>query len=162
MKFCNTSKSRFIYLFLLFQILMSARLIQLYVALEPASILREITPAFVRRAIYWCQTETAWVCNIEVYILICIMLSLMAMHCLLKPVVNYYSIISCTISLMIFISHTQRVRLTLANRLCPSSSSLLSSLAWTFLVFRLLLLNRCKDLLQILYGCSLGGPLLSL
>ena len=31
-----------------------------------------------------------------------------------------------------------------------------------FLVFRLLLSNRCTDLLQILCGCSLGGPLLSL
>ena len=30
-----------------------------------------------------------------------------------------------------------------------------------FLVFRLLS-NRCTDLLQILCGCSLGGPLLSL
>ena len=30
-----------------------------------------------------------------------------------------------------------------------------------FLVFRLLLSNRCTDLLQILCGCSLGGPLLS-
>ena len=28
-----------------------------------------------------------------------------------------------------------------------------------FLVFRLLLSNRCTDLLQILCGCSLGGPL---
>ena len=31
-----------------------------------------------------------------------------------------------------------------------------------FLVFRLLLSNRCMDLLQILCGCSLGGPLQSL
>ena len=31
-----------------------------------------------------------------------------------------------------------------------------------FLVFRLLLSNRCTDLLQILCGCSFGGPLLSL
>ena len=31
-----------------------------------------------------------------------------------------------------------------------------------FLVFRLLLSNRCTDLLQILCGCSLGGPLPSL
>ena len=31
-----------------------------------------------------------------------------------------------------------------------------------FLVFRLLLSNRCTDLLQILCGCSLSGPLLSL
>ena len=31
-----------------------------------------------------------------------------------------------------------------------------------FLVFRLLLSNRRTDLLQILCGCSLGGPLLSL
>ena len=31
-----------------------------------------------------------------------------------------------------------------------------------FLVFRLLLSNHCTDLLQILCGCSLGGPLLSL
>ena len=30
-----------------------------------------------------------------------------------------------------------------------------------FLVIRLLLSNRCTDLLQILCGCSLGGPLLS-
>ena len=70
---------------------------------------------------------------------------------------------------MIF-SHTQRVSVTLAITLCPSSASSLSSLsslssslsAWTFLVFRLLLSNRCTDLLQILCGCSLGGPLLSL
>ena len=56
-------------------------------------------------------------------------------------------------------SHTQWVSVTLAIRLCPSSS--LSS-AWTFSVFRLLLSNRCTDLLQILCGCFLGGPLLSL
>ena len=31
-----------------------------------------------------------------------------------------------------------------------------------FSVFRLLLSNRCTDLLQILCGCSLGEPLLSL
>ena len=31
-----------------------------------------------------------------------------------------------------------------------------------FLVFQLLLSNRCTDLLKILCGCSLGGPLLSL
>ena len=55
-------------------------------------------------------------------------------------------------------SHTQWVSVTLAIRLRPSS---LSS-AWTFLVFRLLLSNPCMDLLQILCGCSLGGPLLSL
>ena len=67
-----------------------------------------------------------------------------------------------------FFSHTQRVSVTLAITLCPSSASSLSSLsslsssAWTFLVFRLLLSNRCTDLLQILCGCSLGGPLLSL
>ena len=48
----------------------------------------------------------------------------------------------------------------LAIRLCPSSSLLLS--AWTFLVFRILLSNRSTDLLQILGGCSLGGPLLRL
>ena len=57
-----------------------------------------------------------------------------------------------------FESHTQWVSVTLAIRLCPSSS--LS--AWTFLVFRLLLSNCCTHLLQILCGCSLGGPLLSL
>ena len=61
-------------------------------------------------------------------------------------------------------SHTQRVSVTLAITLCPSSSLSSSSLssAWTFLVFRPLLSNRCTDLLQILCGCSLGGPLLSL
>ena len=58
-------------------------------------------------------------------------------------------------------SHTQRVSVTLAIRLCPLLSLLLSP-AWTFLVFRLLLFNRCTDLLQILCGCSLGGPLLRL
>ena len=71
-------------------------------------------------------------------------------------------------ALIQFFSHTQRVSVTLAITLCPSSLLLLSSLllsslsAWTFLVFQLLLSNRCTDLLQILCGCSLGGPLLSL
>ena len=55
----------------------------------------------------------------------------------------------------VIFSHTQWVSVTLAITLCPSS--LLSSLslsAWTFLVFQLLLSNRCTDLLQILCGCS--------
>ena len=68
--------------------------------------------------------------------------------------------ISRTHQFIIF-SHTQWVSVTLAIRLCPSSSSSFLS-AWTFLVFRHLLSNRCTDLLQILCGCSLGGPLLSL
>ena len=52
-------------------------------------------------------------------------------------------------------SHTQWLSVTLAIRLCPLLS------AWTFLVFRLLS-NRFTDLLQILCGCSLGGPLVRL
>ena len=39
------------------------------------------------------------------------------------------------VGVSIFFSHTQRVSVTLAIRLCPSS---LSASAWTFLVFRLL------------------------
>ena len=55
-------------------------------------------------------------------------------------------------------SHTQRVSVTLAITLCPSSSllSLLSLSAWTFLVFQLLLSNRCTDLLQIFQWMFLG------
>ena len=46
---------------------------------------------------------------------------------------------------------------------CDSSDQAVSVVVGVnFLVFRLLLSNRCTDLLQILCGCSLGGPLLSL
>ena len=46
---------------------------------------------------------------------------------------------------------------------CDSSNHLVSSLlSSSFFVFWLLLSNRCTALLQILCGCSLGGPLLSL
>ena len=59
----------------------------------------------------------------------------------------------------VIFSHTQLVSVTQAITLCPSS---LSAAAWTFFVFRLLLSNRCTDLLQVLCGCFLGGPLLNL
>ena len=73
-----------------------------------------------------------------------------ATHCLISVIWNK------------LFSHTQQVSVTLGITLCLSaSSSLLAEAAWT-LVFRLLLSNRCTNLLQIVCGCSLGGPLLSL